>query len=41
MFEHHLGKEMRYQVNKNRIQFEHCLEKSDGNLHLEEHLNFL
>lgn len=41
MFEQHLGKEMRYQVNKNRIKFELCLEKSAGNLHLEGHSNFL
>lgn len=41
IFEHHLGKEMRCQVNKNRIQFEHSLEKFAGNLDLEEHLNFL
>ncbi len=41
IFENLLGKEIWYQVNKNRIQFEHCLEKSAGNLDLEEHLNFL
>ena len=40
-FEHYLGKEMIYQVNKNRIKFESILEKSAGNLRSEDHLNSL